>query len=38
MTYIDYYKNVYGIKIEDTKQPLLKATKSIKKELVNGGK
>lgn len=31
MSFRDYYKEMYGIRIEDTRQPLLKATKSVKK-------
>ena len=30
-TYLDYYRDVYGIKITNIKQPLLRAVKSIKK-------
>lgn len=33
MTYIDYYKEAYGIVVRNTKQPLLHAVKNIKKEL-----
>lgn len=38
MTYLDYYKEAYGVTIKNTKQPLLLAIKSIKKELQPGGK
>ncbi len=38
MSYVDYYKEVYGINIRNTKQPLLLAIKSIKKQLDKGGK
>ena len=32
MTYIDYYKEVYGIHVSDLKQPLIYALKNIRKE------
>lgn len=35
---MDYYKDVYGLKISNTKQPMLKVIKSIRKQFVKGGK
>lgn len=37
MTYVEYYKQAYGVTIRNTKQPLLLAIKSTKKELQKGG-
>jgi hypothetical protein len=37
-TYQDYYKDVYGLSIKNTKQPLLKVEKSMKRQLAKGGK
>lgn len=38
MTFKDYYKDVYGLNVRNTKQPLLLAVKNIKRELTKGGK
>jgi len=38
MTYMDYYKEAYGISVKNTKQPLVWALKNIRKELDKGGK
>jgi len=38
MTYVDYYKEAYGISVKNTKQPLIWALKNIRKELDKGGK
>ncbi len=38
MTYMEYYRDAYGIKIRNNKQPLLKSIKSVKKQIAKGGK
>mgnify|MGYP003945953365 FL=1 len=37
ITYEDYYRTVYGIKIRNLKQPLLKSVKSVKRQFTKGG-
>lgn len=38
MTYIEYYKQRYGLTLTNNKQPLLKVIKGYKKEFAKGGK
>jgi hypothetical protein len=38
MTFIEYFQNSYGVKITNSKQPLLKAIKNTKKIIEKGGK
>ena len=35
MTYLEYYRNYYGMKIQSERQPLLKVVSRVRKEIKN---